>query len=90
MIPPFTVSGVLPPFIGGDPTSFTGQAPYRTSMVEVVNRFSFSIERVAILEGLFDYRDKMRSLNVKGYQWLDGSFVEDCEKLAVARQRILI
>jgi len=80
LIPPFTVSGVLPPFMGGDPTSFNGQAPYRTSMVDVVNRFSFNIERVAILEGLFGYRDKMRSLNVKGYQWLDGSFVEDCEK----------
>ncbi|SHH76217.1 hypothetical protein SAMN05428958_107255 [Pantoea sesami] len=79
MIPSFSVSGVLPPFVGNDPTFPAAQAPYRTSMTEVVQRFSFNLERIAILEGLFDYREKMRSLNVTGYQWLDGSFVEDCE-----------
>lgn len=79
MIPSFSVSGVLPPFVGSDPTHPAMQAPYRTSMTEVVQRFSFNLERIAILEGLFDYRDKMRSIKVTGYQWLDGSFVEDCE-----------
>ena len=80
MIPSFSVSGVLPPFVGNDPTQQAAQAPYRTSMEEVVNQFSFNLERVAILEGLFDYREQMRSLKVQGYQWLDGSFVEDCER----------
>lgn len=80
MIPPFSVSGVLPPFVGSDPANPAEQAPYRTTMVDVVNRFSFNIERVVILEGIFSYREKMRSINVQGYQWLDGSFVEDCEK----------
>lgn len=80
MIPSFSVSGVLPPFVGSDPAHPAFQAPYRASMIEVVERFSFNLERIAILEGLFDYREKMRSINVIGYQWLDGSFVEDCER----------
>ncbi|WP_312277246.1 DUF6932 family protein [Kosakonia cowanii] len=79
MIPSFSVSGVLPPFLGGDPTVPAGQAPFRVTIDEVVDRFSFSLERIAILEGFLHYREQMRTLNVDGYQWLDGSFVEDCE-----------
>ncbi|ELY4396889.1 hypothetical protein SMZ37_002836 [Cronobacter sakazakii] len=81
LIPSFSVSGVLPPFVGSDPAHPAGQAPYQTTMVEVVERFAFNLERIAILEGLFRYRERMRSINVIGYQWLDGSFVEDCEGL---------
>ncbi|TCW50800.1 hypothetical protein EDC53_102368 [Phytobacter diazotrophicus] len=80
MIPPFSVSGVLPPFVGEEPAIPSAQAPYRITMLELVQRFAISLERIAILEGLFEYRSKMRSLNVMGYQWLDGSFVEDCER----------
>lgn len=80
MIPPFSISGVLPPFAGADPTNPAEQSPYRISMQDVVDRFAHSLERIEILEGFFAYREKMRSLNVLGYQWLDGSFVEDCEK----------
>ncbi|MEP8853804.1 hypothetical protein ABKV46_06215 [Enterobacter hormaechei] len=80
MIPPFSVSGVLPPFVGEEPAIRSAQAPYRITMVDLVQRFAISLERIAILEGLFAYRTKMRSLNVMGYQWLDGSFVEDCER----------
>jgi hypothetical protein len=79
LIPSFSVSGVLPPFLGGDPTSVAGQAPFRVTIDEVVDHFSFSLDRIAILEGFLDYREQMRTLDVNGYQWLDGSFVEDCE-----------
>ncbi len=57
------------------------QAPYRVTMSEVVERFGFSLERIQILEGLLSYREKMRSIHITGYQWLDGSFVEDCEQI---------
>lgn len=50
-------------------------------MDEVVERFSFNLDRISILEGLLNYREQMRNLNVQGYQWLDGSFVEDCESI---------
>ncbi|HCD6704901.1 hypothetical protein J4V24_15190 [Escherichia coli] len=80
MIPSFSVSGVLPPFVGGTPACKASQSPYKTTLLEVVERFSFNLERIEILEGLFNYREKMRSLNLNdAYQWLDGSFVEDCE-----------
>jgi hypothetical protein len=49
-------------------------------MVELVRRFATSPERAQILEGLLNYRDALRSIGVtSGYQWIDGSFVEDVE-----------
>ena len=51
-------------------------------MLEVVQRFSGSPERVDILRGLLAYRSMLRTAGiVDGYQWVDGSFVEDCERL---------
>lgn len=81
MIPHFNGSGVLPPFVGAEP----GQAPammspYVTDIVEVVERFGFSNERRAILRGFLAYRRALRDIGlVDGFQWLDGSFVEDIE-----------
>jgi hypothetical protein len=41
-----------------------------------------SLERVEVLLGLLDYRAALASHGiVKGFQWLDGSFVEDCEAI---------
>jgi len=49
-------------------------------MEEVVQRFALSPERIAIIRGLLAYRRDLRSNGVvDGYQWLDGSFVEDVE-----------
>ncbi len=54
-------------------------------MTEIVRRFGTSAERLAILRGLLDYRAAMAGVGVvHGFQWLDGSFVEDCETI---RQR---
>jgi hypothetical protein len=51
-------------------------------MVDVIQRFGVSLERIAILRGLLSYREKLRSLGlVDGYQWLDGSFVENVEAI---------
>jgi hypothetical protein len=55
-------------------------SPYQVSMREVVERFATSEVRVAILRGLLSYRGALlRAGLVDGYQWLDGSFVEDVE-----------
>ena len=49
-------------------------------MTEIVQRFATSAERVAILRGLLNYRAALAAVGLdNGYQWLDGSFVEDCE-----------
>src|SRR3546814_8995494 len=60
-------------------------SPYSTSMTEIVSRFATSAERVAILRGLLDFRARLAGIDiVQGFQWIDGSFVEDCETV---RQR---
>lgn len=57
-------------------------APYQASMAELVQRYATSPERQEILKGLIAYRAAMRQLGINaGFQWLDGSFVEDCELL---------
>lgn len=81
MIPNYTHQGVLPPFIPGSSPSDSGSvAPYKTDLATFTQRYSGSPERIAILRGLISYRAALRELGiVGGFQWLDGSFVENCE-----------
>jgi len=80
LIPAFGPSGVLPAFAGADPTVRAQVSPYLVSMTDFVSRFASSAERVAIAEGLIDYREALAAVGVtSGFQWIDGSFVEDCE-----------
>jgi hypothetical protein len=80
MIPDFNHSHVLPPFLGGDPTVSAEVSPYPTSMLELVERFAHLPGRKALLNGLMRYRADLAALGfVRGFQWLDGSFVEDIE-----------
>lgn len=82
MIPSFEASGVLPPFTGGNPTDPANQAPYKVTLAEFVSHFATSKERVKILEGFLNFRIELKSKGIsKGFQWLDGSFVEDVEKV---------
>lgn len=80
MIPPFTISGYLPPFVGADPAQPLASSPYLTTMSAIVSRFGTTAERVTILNGLLAYRELIRSRGIiRGFQWIAGSFVEDCE-----------
>lgn len=80
MIPAFTTSGVLPPFTGDSAAQGANASPYKVAMTDIVSRFATSIERITILEGLLAYREKLRIVGfTEGFQWIDGSFVEDCE-----------
>lgn len=79
MIPAFNHSHVLPPF-EGDRLNSAQSSPYKATVDELVRRFATSPERSSILDGLFRYRAELRKHGfVKGFQWLDGSFVEDVE-----------
>lgn len=81
MIPPHTQSGFLPPFVGTEPSSFASMAPYRVSLLDVAKKFSTNEQRIKILNGLIAYRKTLRSAGIsQGFQWLDGSFVEDSER----------
>lgn len=78
-IPDFDHNGVIPPFLG-NPTEPKNVAPYSCSITELVEKFGFSPQRRKILYGLLDFRQNLRQSGIKkGFQWLDGSFLEDIE-----------
>jgi len=80
-IPPFSTSGVLPPFRGpgSSVTDPATMSPYKTNMDSLVDRFATSTDRKSILSGLLSFRSHLRGLGIYGFQWLDGSFCEDVE-----------
>ncbi|MFN7306148.1 MAG: DUF6932 family protein [Acetobacteraceae bacterium] len=82
MIPGFTVNGLLPPFVGSSPTDMAGRAPFVTTIVDVVDRYANSPERLVILDGLLRYREALHRVGlVSGFQWIDGSFSEAIEAI---------
>jgi len=78
-IPPFTPQGVLPPFIGSA-THSAGYSPYKVSLLEFVQYFATSAPRIEILKGFMAHRSRLIANGLMGFQWLDGSFVEEIEK----------
>lgn len=90
MIPSFNQSGVLPPFVS-TPTCMATTSPYKTTLVNLINRFSYTPERMTILIGFIKHRLALKKAGlVTGIQWIDGSFVEDIEKISPALLKILI
>jgi hypothetical protein len=82
MIPSFTNHGFLPPFSGNSPADPAGRAPFETSIIDIVNRYATSPERCKILDGLLRYRLALWQIGLStGFQWIDGSFAEDIEKI---------
>ncbi|MFN8634119.1 MAG: hypothetical protein U0893_09705 [Chloroflexota bacterium] len=80
-IPEWNEQGVLPPIDAANPTS-PSRSPYVVRLSEVVARFGRSSERQAILEGFLRYRAALQAVGlIQGFQWLDGSFLEDVEQL---------
>jgi hypothetical protein len=78
-IPPFSIDGVLPPYVGpsGPGGSSQDMSPYEASAVEIVSTFGTSAKRKTILTHWLDHRADLRALGFQqGFQWLDGSFVE--------------
>jgi hypothetical protein len=52
------------------------------ALADVVLRFGVSKERCSILDGLLRYRAALHKAGlVSGFQWVDGSFLEDVEHL---------
>jgi hypothetical protein len=81
VIPVFNQSGVLPPFLNQEPTQASSMAPYPVTMLELAEAFATSQERVEILLGLIAYREHLRAVGIEqGFQWIAGSFLEECEK----------
>ena len=78
-IPPFTIDGILPPYVGidGPGGAPNDMSPYVASVPEVVATLATTEERKDILRGWLQHRAQLRALGFsRGFQWLDGSFVE--------------
>jgi len=80
-IPVFTIDGILPPFTGagpGDDSAF--MSPYQADALEVAVLFGTGPRRREILGKWLDHRSALRDLGFDaGFQWLDGSFLEEKE-----------
>ena len=80
MIPTFSSSGVLPPFVGNSPAEPAGVSPYSATMVEVVDSLGTTPARAELCRGLLKLRKALREIGIdQGVQWLNGSFCEDVE-----------
>jgi hypothetical protein len=80
-IPPFDHNGVLPPY-SGTPASRADVSPYRVTLLEVCERWGNDQARREILSGLLELREALRVVGItQGFQWLDGSFMEDVETI---------
>ncbi len=81
--PDWNNRGIVPP-IPADPLLAAGhpRSPYAVSLLEVVQRFSTSPKRIAILRGFLQYRTAFHRAGLaQGFQWLDGSFLENKEAM---------
>lgn len=82
ILPQWNGVGVLPPVRPEMPGNSPERSPYRVPLAGFVDRFATSPERIAILNGLLRFRGKLHELGVvSGFQWLDGSFLEQIEIL---------
>ncbi|HEY2343535.1 MAG TPA: hypothetical protein VGH90_10915 [Chthoniobacteraceae bacterium] len=78
-IPNFDHNEVLPPHLG-DPRRPDELTPFPTTSEEVCQRFATSPERRTILDGWLNFRSELSNIGItNGFQWLDGSFLENVE-----------
>jgi hypothetical protein len=78
-IPVFDHNLVLPPHLG-DPVNPGQLSPYHCTTVDLCQRLGTTPQRRAILGKFLDFRDRLRAEGLTtGFQWLDGSFLEDVE-----------
>ena len=76
-IPEWNHSGLLPPFIGS-PTSAGQSSPYSVGLTDLVLRYGDTVFRRTLLTGLLDFRADLHNAGVQqGFQWVNGSFVEN-------------
>lgn len=81
-IPAWSGTGVLPPIRPNATGSSPDRSPYAVDLAMLFDRFATSPERMAILDGLLRFCADLHAAGVtSGFQWLDGSFLEQVEAL---------
>ncbi|HWG46882.1 MAG TPA: hypothetical protein VN688_29235 [Gemmataceae bacterium] len=78
-IPAFDdILNILPPHLG-DPRQRADLSPFSCTVAELCTRFATTAKRKAILDGFLNLRAELFTLDIRGFQWLGGSFLEDIE-----------
>lgn len=81
-LPDWNSQGILPPVLPGVGGTSSNRSPYQTDLFILLDRFASSPERRRILDGFLRFRQTLHTLNItRGFQWLDGSFLENIELL---------
>lgn len=78
-IPSFTIDDVIPPYVGPDGPGGRAEdmSPYNVTVLEISTTLGLTDDRKAIIRGWLEHRAALRAIGfVRGFQWLDGSFVE--------------
>ncbi len=79
-IPDWDLGGRLPPFVGS-PTSGNQRSPYLVGLTDMALRLGDTATRRKLLNGLLDYRANLHAADLRdGFQWVNGSFVENTEQ----------
>ena len=80
-VPEWGFEGLIPAVNSAAP--FPSQrSPYPISLVDLVVKFGITETRRRLLSGLLDYRGELHQAGVvRGFQWIDGSFLENVEKM---------
>lgn len=82
ILPQWNNAGVLPPVRPGTPGSSDDRSPYQIPLLMFLDRFATSPERRMILDGFLRFRKKLHTAGIiSGFQWVDGSFLEQIEVL---------
>ena len=78
-IPKWNAQGVLPPINPATPKE-ADRSPYQVSLTDLVLRYAITAERNTILDGYLRFRTALHAVGfVRGFQWVDGSFLENIE-----------
>jgi hypothetical protein len=81
-IPDWNIHGVVPPIRPGRSEIDSDRSPYHVDISALVERFAMTSHRRNIFRGLLRFRGALASINIRnGFQWIDGSFLEDVEHM---------
>ena len=78
-IPEWNFEGLIPAINSPDPLA-ASRSPYSASLIDLVVRFGTTEIRRCLLSGLLEYRGDLHNAGIeRGFQWIDGSFVQNVE-----------
>ena len=89
-IPEWDINKILPPIHPDTPEGFEHdllyRAPYVARLEEFITRFVTTPERGNLMERFLAYRAALHQWDVtEGFQWINGSFVENLEQSSYPR-----